>query len=609
MMSKFAFRLLVLALTVPAIVGSTAAQNTPDQFVAVPELRPATAFGDVPAIARTVETSAGRRVLVSVPAGRDAQRLGPPGAGDDGAPTMTALPDGDFLVVAARWSARGAELWAQRGSASGWRRARRLRHAGTTDHHPALAVGRRSVWMTWVTQDSTGSSFLVAAAWNGSTFSVPERLPPVGGAPGVPSIAVAADEQPAVVWSAYDGTDTEVWISRRTAHGWSTPAPLTDNDVPDEFPDIGRGRAARLVVSWTGYEPTGYRPFATHELAGGAFAAPERLDTSAAGATTVLGGADDAIAWATILPTTYELRVVARNNRGWQRAAHVGEVGSARLRAVLSDSRLLVTTSDTDHVEGTLLRSSGTVHPGADVSLPPVVAQLASRGAVPSLPGTYRAFGDSITQGVTRPDGIVTVTDGYPVPLANYIGAFLNRAGIIVEKAGAGGEVTADGLGRLAGLNATAPRLYTFIMEGANDATSRVDPSTITANLRGMVRSTIAAGGVAILSTVTPRLDEAFQGGPNPRIVSYNELIVPMAREEGALLVDQWSAFYRRPDLYSDLLHPNVEGYTHMATTWFRGLQPFFTALLQGEDDEAAAALDAARALARHGRVRPDRSQ
>jgi len=604
-MSKFGYRLLVLALSVPVLAGAASAQNTLREFVAVPGLRPAVALGEVSAIARTAETAAGRRVMVSAPADGDSQQLGPRGAGDDGTPTMVALPDGDFLVVAARWSARGAELWAQEGNTDHWRRARRLRHAGTADHHPALAVGDRSVWLVWVTENSAGSSFLVAAAWDGGALSVPERLPSAGGVPGVPAIAIDATGQPTVVWSADDGTDTEVWISRRTAAGWSSPAPLTNNDVPDEFPDIGNGAARGLVVSWSSYTPAGYQPFATHELAGGVFAAPERLDTGAAGATTVLGGEDGAIAWTAILPTNYELRLSARNARGWQRPASVGEVGSSRSHAVLRGNRLLVATSTTAHAEGTLRRSRGPAHPGADLALLPVAPQPAPRAAVLSLPGTYRGFGDSITLGTIRFDGVITESDGYPVPLGSYIAAFLNRASIIVENAGIGGEITADGLGRLAGLNARSPKLYTFIMEGVNDATHLVAASTVAANLRGMVRSTNDAGGLAILSTITPRTNGGFMGGANGIINTYNELIVPMARNEGALLVDQWAAFYRKAHLYSDFVHPNVQGYAHMAQTWFRGLQPLFTALLQSDDDEAAAA----RAFARQRPDRPDPRQ
>lgn len=587
-----------------ATSASSAAQNRSIGLAGVPQLRPAAAIGKASAVARTVATANGRRVAVSAHANGAAAQLGPRGAGDDGAPAMVALPGGDFLVVAARWSPRGAELWSQTGNADGWRRARRMGRSGTSDHHPALGAGQRAVWMTWVAEDASGSSSLLAAAWNGRTLSPPEPLPAIGDHPGVPRIAVDGNEQPAVVWSAFDGTDTEIWISRRGAAGWSTPEPLTDNDVPDEFPDIGRGHEDALVVSWSGYSPTGYQPFATYENLNGAFAAPTRLDANASGATSVLGGADDAIAWAEIRPETYELRMAARTNRGWQRAAAGGEVGSPRLHAALRGRRLLVASSADDHAEGRLRRSNEAVHPGADLPLAPASPRTHRAAELP-LPGTYRAFGDSITEGVIRPGDVPISTPGYPVPLATFLGAFLNQPGVFVANDGVGGENTSEGLGRLAGLNARSPRQYAFIMEGANDAVQLVDANTVAANLRGMVRNTIAVGGVPIISTVTPRNQAGFVGGGNVRVARYNELIVPMARAEDALLVDQWSVFFRQPSYFSDLQHPTVQGYTVMAVAWFRGLQPLLASVLQSEDDAAAAA----RARARAGRQRPGPAQ
>ncbi len=603
-MRKFAYCFFLLVLSLPAL-SVAAGQGQLRDLVAAPGLRPATAIGDVPAVALTGSTAAGRRVLVSLPAGSDARPLGPSGVGDDGAPCMVALPEGEFLVVAARWRANGAELWAQRGGTAGWRPARRLRHAGVSDHHPAVAAGRRTTWMVWVSEDANGTSFLVAAQWDGRRLSVPERLPSIGDSPGVPAIAVDAHEQPAVVWSAYDGTDTEVWISRRSDRGWSSPEPLTNNDVPDEFPDIGRGRAASLVVSWGGYSPTGYQPFATHELPDGAFAAAERLDNSASGVTSVLGGESDAIAWATVLPTTFELRVAARNPQGWQSAAHIGQVGSSRLSAALQGETLLASTDGGAYAVGRLRRSEATQHPGADLDLPSLPARSVVSAATLTLPGTYRAFGDSITQGVADDNGVPTLTEGYPAPLATYIADFLNRKLISMTNAGMGGETTTEGLGRLAGLNATSPKLYTFIMEGANDASVLVDENTVETNLRAMIRNTIAAGGLPIISTVTPRTNAGFLGGINPRITGYNDLIAPLAEQEGALLVDQYWAFFKQNQLYSDRIHPNPAGYAHMAATWFRGLQPLFAAILQGDDDEVAAA----RELARQRRARPGPGQ
>jgi len=250
-------------------------------------------------------------------------------------------------------------------------------------------------------------------------------------------------------------------------------------------------------------------------------------------------------------------------------------------------------------VAGAISRSRGARHGGADLGLAPVAVRSMDKAAagapVPLLPGTYRGFGDSITQGIVTVADVPTITEGYVVLLADYIAAFLGRTKITVENSGIGGEATSEGLGRLVGLNSTAPRVYTLIMEGANDASTLVDANTVATNLRGMVLSTQAAGSIPVLSTVTPRTSGAFNGGLNPAINAYNDLIRAMAARESALLVDQNTAFYKQASLFSDPIHPNPDGYTHMAATWFRGLQPFFTALLTGEEDAAAALRDALR--------------
>ena len=107
----------------------------------------------------------------------------------------------------------------------------------------------------------------------------------------------------------------------------------------------------------------------------------------------------------------------------------------------------------------------------------------------------YRGFGDSSTLGTVRHDGVITETEGYPKPLGTYIAAFLNLSSVFVENAGLGGELTGEGLGRLSRLNASSPRLYTFIMEGANDAVHLVAASTVAANLSGIGASPRPNGG------------------------------------------------------------------------------------------------------------------
>jgi lysophospholipase L1-like esterase len=588
-MLKFAGRVLILTLAMPAVAMPLVAQNSAGPYPAAPEYRPAVALGEVPATARTVDTPRGYRVWAETALLAPGEELGPPTSGDDGAPAMVALPDGEFLVMAARWRAQGAELWAQRGSANGWRKAERLRLPGASNHHPALAADKRGVWAAWLAETTAGGRAVMAAEWTGRRLARPEPVPAAGTGPGVPAIALDATGRPVAVWSAFDGTDTEIWLSRRSDSGWSTPVPLSNNDVPDELPDIGRGANERLVVSWSSFTPEGYQPYAIRELGGDRFGSAARLDRRPVGMTEVLGGAADTVTWSGVRASGRILRMTSRGRRGWRPATDVGAVGPSRIRVDSRDGRVLAATTDGTATLG-LLRRAEDGATQLDLGLAPARGEPRSANPLPALPGTYRAFGDSITEGVVRFDGIPVVTPGYPAPLGVFLASFLDRPSVFVENSGRGGEITIEGVGRLASLNSSSPRLYTFIMEGINDASQSINPDTVLANLRSMVRTSMTSGRVAIISTVTPRTQGGFTGGANPQILLYNDLIVPMARGEGALLVDQWSAFLKRAHLYSDLLHPNEAGYEYMAATWFRGIQPLLTALLQSEDDEVAAA-------------------
>ena len=54
-----------------------------------------------------------------------------------------------------------------------------------------------------------------------------------------------------------------------------------------------------------------------------------------------------------------------------------------------------------------------------------------------------------------------------------------------------------------------------------------------------------------------------------------NDLIRPMARQEGAVLVDLHAAFVKQGDLsqlFSDHVHPNDRGYALMADEWFKAI-------------------------------------
>lgn len=567
-----------------------------------PALAPAIAHGEVPVVVRTMHRSVGARVVREVPSGASVDMLGPAGGGDDGAPAAAALSGDRALVVAARSRAGKSRLWAQEITPTERLRARWLLDPSENASHPAVASREGSAWVVWIRTDAQGRSSLAAARWRGSRLTRPEVLPATPGEPGRPAITLDAAGAPAVVWAATDEADTEIWLSRRTSEGWALPRKLTDNEVPDEHPSIGVDARGLLVVAWASFTPSGYIPWALSETRNGV-GRPQQLDDAAAGSPRVVGGSNGMVAWPSIHAAHYELRSAQRANRRWQRARREGELPTPRFAIATRDTDTVVAASDP---AGSTWRARADGNRGLNLGLPPLRSRAAV-GDLPELPGSGRAFGDSITEGVVRYDGVVSETPGYPPVLAEYIVSFLNRETVTVENRGERGERTTEGLARLSALNISQPVDITLIMEGANDVVAQIDTTTVVTNLTAMIRGTQASGGIAVISTVTPRRDGSFVGGNNPGILRYNEGIVPMAANEGALLVDQWQAFYRRGALYSDQLHPNKPGYTHMAATWFRGLQPLLAAILNGEDmTQDAQAAARARARARAQRKLPD---
>ncbi|NKB89406.1 MAG: hypothetical protein GKS06_14395 [Acidobacteria bacterium] len=594
---KHAISLVALAAAGAVSLGPVRAQIE-RPYPAVPGYRPATISGDLNAVARTVATPDGRRVAARIGAAAPVV-LGPDTPGDDGAPAMTRDAAGEVVVLASRDRGRSSELWLQRSTQSGWARSQRLRGLGNVNRHPRLATGARSTWAVWLHGD-TENRTVHAAPVRAARLGAVHPLPRVGTEAGIPAVALDQHDEPVVVWSAFDGTDTEIWMSRRSSQGWSAPTPLSNNDVPDEYPSIGRDLDGNLIVSWSTFTPEGYLPVATRQNGSGDYGNATLLDDRPVGLTRVVDGSDGLVTWVGIRAQGYELRgATARVGGGWSGPTSAGSIESARVRMSASGRRLFAAIGDRD-VDG-IVESADGASLRFEFGLVPTPVPARNASSLP-LTGTYRGFGDSITEGIIRFDGVITFSDGYPAPLAEFLAAFLAKPKLVVENAGVGGENTAEGLGRLAQLNATTPKEVTLIMEGINDATDSIAAATVVANLRAMVRSSRGANRFAVISTITPRTSNNFNGGSNPRIRSYNDGIIPMARAEGALLVDQYAAFLKNAHYYSDLLHPNEQGYEFMAVTWFRGLLPLLNELLINDDNAAAAARKADAASQRADR-------
>lgn len=167
----------------------------------------------------------------------------------------------------------------------------------------------------------------------------------------------------------------------------------------------------------------------------------------------------------------------------------------------------------------------------------PKVAKLAATDVV-------LAFGDSLTYGTgAKPE------ESYPAVLSQLVGRNVVRAGVP-------GEQTAGGLQRLPGvLDEHRPRLV-IVCLGGNDMLRKGAPQNIEANLRAILQEIRARG-----------LDAVLVGVPAPGLItSAPEFYEKLAKEfgipyEGKVVT---SVLYK-PELKSDPIHPNADGYRRMA--------------------------------------------
>jgi lysophospholipase L1-like esterase len=162
-----------------------------------------------------------------------------------------------------------------------------------------------------------------------------------------------------------------------------------------------------------------------------------------------------------------------------------------------------------------------------------------------SYADTVVCFGDSITEGRGETP--------YPTNLQNM---YDSSSDTQVINAGVGGEITYEGVDRLGGVLSSHPPDYTIIMEGANDVIAGVSAETTVFNLNNMIEQVLDAGGVPILSTITPNTRSSSYQPEN-----YNPGIISLAEETGTALVDTYSNVVSDwSDLNADGIHPNEAG-------------------------------------------------
>ena len=210
---------------------------------------------------------------------------------------------------------------------------------------------------------------------------------------------------------------------------------------------------------------------------------------------------------------------------------------------------------------------SVTVPQTAEVNLP-LTLPIGS-----NTPNLYMGFGDSITNG----DGSQT-GDGYKSLLQAKLQAHFGGAVAIADE-GAPGSKSDRGAERIDDTLARVRPAYTLILYGTNDwlrpDCREAFPCFTLDSLRTIVRATRAAQSLPFLATIVPTNPNRTPPERNQWVVAMNDLIRPLARQEGAVLVDLHAAFLKvadQPSLFTEAVHPNDLGYAIIADEYFKAI-------------------------------------
>lgn len=190
----------------------------------------------------------------------------------------------------------------------------------------------------------------------------------------------------------------------------------------------------------------------------------------------------------------------------------------------------------------------------------------------------FLAFGDSLTSGeVTTPSSrnVVLPSAAYPTQLYFLL---TNRypqqaATINVANAGLGGEQADQGEARFLSACAAATPEAVLLLEGVNGISDGTDP--IVRALTMMVEEAEGLGARVFIATLVPTIEGRQRSQSVLRVQELNARIRRLASDEGAVLVDLYTAML--PDAATligvDGLHPTEAGYKRMAELFFDAIR------------------------------------
>ena len=174
------------------------------------------------------------------------------------------------------------------------------------------------------------------------------------------------------------------------------------------------------------------------------------------------------------------------------------------------------------------------------------------RNYPPTATGPWVAFGDSLTLGTGAGNG------GYPALLGP-------RLGVTLQNLGVAGETTADGLNRIADVEALQPRVV-LLCFGGNDVLRGQSRAQMFANLGAMIDRLHAQGSFVVLIGI--------RGATLLRDANAEGFAELAEQKQVMHIPNLLDGLIGTPSLMSDYVHPNDAGYEKIAARLEKELRP-----------------------------------
>lgn len=162
-------------------------------------------------------------------------------------------------------------------------------------------------------------------------------------------------------------------------------------------------------------------------------------------------------------------------------------------------------------------------------------------------------FGDSLTYGTGAAKGM-----DYPSQLSRLIG-------VEVINAGVPGDTTAKALDRIDKIADMNPRIV-LITLGGNDLKNKLKKEIVFKNLEQLIHIIQKNGALVIIGGI----DIPIWGR------GFGRAYVELSEKTGSVLIQNiFKDIMGNPNLMSDLIHPNSQGYTIMANHFYEAIKPY----------------------------------